>query len=622
MDRSTTGTRMLVAAVIAGLALVEPVTHFWILYFPPAGTVPTGVHTGDSAHHLVCMRAFHTGFFSPFATCQSELGPRDVHYFCTPFFLCYALFGEVGRMLRFNAFVFLGVLNGLGLALYLAMAWRFLRTALPERALPAFVLFTLGGGLGGVLYCAARYTGWHASPGFEREFLRFAWYELIEGQHLSPLLLAPRFYYTFPLGLGLGALAAQIRAERDGSFKAALYGSLLMLGAAFLNPRLGPMLWLVAALYLAAGARSGVWRRLAVAAAFGAPVALGVTGAWAVLRLHPAYLENVARVTQDMMRLMPFLTATVLMWLAAAPGTLFAFRELPRPLRCAAWALAAYLAVYTVLYLGYQAYYGNWLYGGAVNAAVAVSDPALAGAVAGLFFAVLLERRPAAEARPLGWVALWLLLFLAVAVSAWGRGWALRLSPQRLMVLLGLPLAMLAAHGLGHMPRIARYPLYALILGCGLVSLVVSALFFQGVAHRRAGEGPFAYLNYALMTPADAVLLNKLPEGTVAAPPWSPIAFGEVAAQRPGISVVGGPGALNLGSQPFDRVQGAVNAFFEPATPAAQRREFVADWCVDYVLCPDTCPCPVEVVAAFDEITWLKEIARAGRGRLYMVTIE
>lgn len=622
MNRPPKHVRAFVTAVIVVLALVEPATHLWIQYFPPAGTAPTGVHTGDSAHHLVCMRAFHTGFFSPFATCQSELGPRDVRYFCTPFFLCYALFGEIGRLLHLNTFLFLGVLNGLGLALYLAMVWRFLRAAVPKHALPAFVLFTFGGGVGGVMYCAARYTGWYTDPGFEREFLRFAWYELIEGQHLNPLLLAPRFYYTFPLGLGFGALAAAIRAEREASAKAALYGALLMLGAAFLNPRLGPMLWGVAALYLAAGARTGAWRRLGVVAVFAVPVAAGAAGAWAVLRLHPVYLENVARVTQDMMRLLPFLTATALVWLAAAPGALLALRELPRPLRWTAWTLAAYLATYTVSYLGYQAYYGNWLYGGAVNAAVAVSDPALAGAGAGLVLAVPFVRRPAAEARPFGWVALWLLLFLAVSVSAWGEGYALRFSPQRLMVLLGLPLAMLAAHGLGRMPRLLRYPLFTGIVAAGAVSLVVSAVFFQGVAGRRPGQGHFAYLHYGLMTLADAELLEALPEGTVAVPAWSPIAFGEVVAQQPGVRVPGGPGALNLGGQPFAQVQGAVNAFFRPAATAAERRQFVKEWCVDYVYCPDTCPCSPELLAVLDEITWLKEIARAGRGRLYMVSIE
>jgi len=625
--------RALLALVILGLAAIEPLTHVWIRYFPPEGTVPTGMHIGDSAHHLLCMRSFLNGFHSPFASCKAPAGANSWHYFATPFFLLYGLMGAAGHALQVNEFLFLGILNGLGGALYLLTAYRLLREIAPKLAHTAFYCFALGGGLGGGLYVLTGLLGLHTHPDFQHGFERFAWYELIEGQHLSPALLMPRFYYTLPLALGLAALTALLQAERRRSTKHLVLAGCLAFLTAALNLRLGPMFWLVALLYLSAASPRPFRERLCLALTFGAPAALGGLMFWGVLQQHPSYGGNVARITQQAMRLIPFLSATLLFWIAAGRGVWAALPTLPRSFQFLAWTCAGYLGLYGLAYLGYQAYFGNWLYGGDTSAAIAASDPALLGALGGGIAGVAFRWRSSVSGRilsasnestgtantSLGWVALWLLCFLAVALSAFGQGWFLRFSPQRFMVLLGLPLALLTADGLWRMRPALRRVLFTLIIGCGFVSLGVASLCFQGVLGRTPGQGPFAHLHYALMTENDAALLKQEPKGTTLVPMWSPIAFGEVLSLREGVNVLGGPGALNLGDQVFGPVEQAVNAFFSPDIGDDFRLDLLNKWCVDFVYCPDTCPVAEVLLDHFETVPWLTERLRAGKGRLFGV---
>jgi len=612
--------------IVIALACIEPLTHVWIACCPPENTVPTGAHTGDSAHHLVCMRMFETGFHSPFATCQSPQGTHHFGFFAPPLFLLYGVLGVVQRAVGADPFLFLGLANGLGGALYLAAAYLFLREAVPRHAHRAFLLFTLGGGLGGALFLLTGALGLHATPQFEEYFRRYAHYELIEGPHLSPVLHMPRLYYTLSLAMALGGLAAFIRAQRDGRLRPALFAGALLFAATWVNLRLGPLAWVIAALYLACQV-DRPWRdRLRWAGALAVPVALGAAVAWKMIAMSPAYAGNLVETVRMAMWLSPFVSATVFYCLVVPSAVRHAMPGLPRWPYVAAWAAMAYLAAFAILYAAYQVYWGNVLVCRDTAVAVAMSDWALLGVPVGAAYALWRRGRArSATAGETGWVVLWLLLFLAVAVSAFGQGWFMRLNPQRFMVFLGLPIAILAAEGLARLeaarPRWAN-GVTASILGCGICSILVGALFFQGPLSRQPGQGPFAYLHYELMTPADAHVLDRLGEGTVVTPPWSPISFGEIVALRPGVSVVGGVGAMNIGDQPFGLLQAQVSAFFEPTTAAAVRERFVRTWCVDYVYCPDTCPVEPLVVEQLRGAPWLTEVAADERAVLFAVEVE
>ena len=54
-------------------------------------------------------------------------------------------------------------------------------------------------------------------------------------------------------------------------------------------------------------------------------------------------------------------------------------------------------------------------------------------------------REHATDPPHLRWVAAWFLVLLAISVSATGQGWLLQFAPQRCLVLLGVPMALLAA---------------------------------------------------------------------------------------------------------------------------------------------------------------------------------
>lgn len=363
-------------------------------------------------------------------------------------------------------------------------------------------------------------------------------------------------------------------------------------------------------------------RRASFALALAVPVVIGGAAGAAVLHLHPSYTENVAAVTQGVMRLLPFLSVTVFFWIAAFPAIRAAIAALSPPYRTAALAAAGYLLAYLILFLGYQAYYGNWLRGGDSTAPIVISDPALVGAALGLFYGLLTwhKARPAPpETDSPAWAVLWLLAFLTLALGAFGHGWFQRFTPQRFMILLGLPLAILAAHGLDAMRPALRRALYTAILACGIISILVASLFFQGSWGRTPGHGPFAYLHYNFMTQADADLLEHLTPGIIAVPMWSPIAFGEIISLRPGARVLGGPGAMNLGDQPFGQIEKAAKTFFSPDTPDVLRRSFARDWCVDYVYWPDTCPLDPRVLEELLATPWLELLAHAGHGAIFRV---
>lgn len=607
--------------VMVILALIEPLTHLWILHGAPPDSVPTGVHTGDSSHHLVAMESFATGFASPFATCKAEAGPRDFGYFSVPIFLLYGLLGEFGRMLGVAPFLFLGLANGLGGFLLLWNVYRFFQRVAPREATLAFYLYALAGGVGGLVFLGAWAQGAHRDPAFEVWFYRFAQYELIEGQHLAPALLMPRFYYTLPLALGFAALTALVETDRCRCPGHLFFTGFLLFVTAVLNLRLGPLFWALGGLYLAAGSKNEGAFRLKLMVATALPVVAGSAIFISLLWQHPSYGVNVADITPNCVLLLPLLFGTVFHWPAVAVAVGRVRAGMPAPILHCLTALGAYLLGYVTLYLGHQLWFGNIWAGGDMNAAVWASD----GALVTLLPLYFLIRRCVGPPQgdlpesPHCWIALWFLGVLVVSLLALGQGWFLRFSPQRLMVLMGVPLALMTAVGLQQMKGGWRRVWLVLLLGGGVLSNTVAALWFQGPLGHEPGKGPFAWLHYEYMAKADAQLIRHLPPGTVAVPAWSPIAFGEVLVHQGDYQILGGPGAMNLGDQRLGPLQEAVNQFFSLEGTDATRQAFVTEWCVDYIYCPATCPVDGGVVAEFVAADWLVPIATDGNGAVFLV---
>lgn len=604
------------------LGLIPPLTHLWIGYFPPEGAVPTGLHTGDSGHHLLAMASFVNGFHSPFATCLAE-SPNDAAYFSVPIFLLYGVVGEIGRMTGLTPFVFLGIANGVGGTLLLWSVYRFLRRIAPKDAALAFYLYALGGGLAGLVFLATWLSGGVGVPGFEAWFMRFAQYELIEGQYLSPILLMPRLYYTVPTALGFGALTALVETDRCRCPGHLFFTCFLLFVTACINVRVAPLFWGAGAAYLLLGSgNDGRYRAWLAGCTFGV-TALGGAIAIGVMSQHPSYTTNVSSVARECALLLPLIYATIFFWPPLSLGLRNGIGAQPRAVRSVSLALLGYLAAYALIYLVHQIWFGNWWRGGDMGAAILASDGALLALLPGALLGWHWRAEETTQAPiHLRWVAAWFVVLLAVSVSATGQGWLLQFAPQRCLVLLGVPMALLAAAGLRTLPKVAARLCLVIVIGGGVISQAVAALYFQGPLGRTPGEGPFAYLHYEYMNEADARLLAQLPSCTVAVPPWSPIAFGEIVAHHGDYQVLGGPGAMNLGDQPFGPLQESVNRFFSPESNEVERRNFVAKWCVDYVYCPDTCPVDLAVLEELRRLPWLEVVAEEGRGVVFRVINE
>ncbi len=615
-----------IIAIIAALSLVEPLTHAWIAHFPPKGAVPTGMHTGDSAHLMHCTASIASGFYSPYTTVTHRADGRDYRLYMVPYFLLYALLGLPNLLLHMEPFLYFGLLNGLACAVYLLAAYRFLCEVLPRHARRAFYLFTLGGGLGGVAFLVSWLIGWVDAPGFQADFQRLAQYELIEGQSLSPLLLSTRLYYTLPLAAGLYGLTLFIRGLRQGRWTPVALAGVFNAFAGFVNLRMGPLFWALAMAWLLIGEPGRRQDRAKAALLLTVPTILAAGGAWGLMSLTYYFRENVSGMTNGATWFIPFLTTTVFFWIVLFPFLRARIPRLPGGVLLPACGALGYLGAYSLLYLGYVAYYGNWLRGGDTSATILLSDWALPGGVAGVFGAVWIARcRPplpaTEEDREIAWLILWLLGFTALTLSAFGQCWFLRFTPQRLLVLLPLPLAALTAVGLSGLPRPVARAAWATLVACGMVSLTVAGLYFQGPLGREPGQGPFAYLHYEYVTEADGRLMDKIPPGAVLVPPWSPIHMGEIVAMRPGLRPLGGPGAANLSELPFRELQPLAASFFQPATSTAARRDLVTRFGVGAVFCPDTCPVDPALLEQLDHTPWLRKAAAEGRGCVYTVRL-
>jgi len=617
------GTPKWVWAIMIALPAIMPLTFLWIAYFPPAGMAPTGIHGVDGAVFINCMRMLETGFYTPFANCHAPLGTHSSAYFAAPFFWMYGLLGALGRIIHANEFLLLGIANGVGGFLYLLAAYFFLRTAFPKQANLAFALFALAGGPGGVLYVLSWLLDLHHAPQFEPYFYRYALYQLFEGARPSPILAMPRLYYTVSMACCLAAIACFIKSE-DTRHKTA--AALLLFLGTLVNLRYGPMAWGVIVLYLIVNADRSLHDRMRAAMAMLAPVALAWAIGWWMLRRSPAFVEGTTEHIRTHMWLSPFISAMLFHLIIVPRQAALGIRPLRGIARVASSAALGYLAAYTILYVLYNAYYGNvWLCLD-VTSAMRISDPSLLGAVAGAAWSIArhhgMTLTADVERVRTGWISLWMLSFLCIAISAFGQGWFLRLVPERAMIFLALPFAVLAAKGLQEWratrPRLA-ISLLAVMLVCGLCAIGVASACFQGPLGHRPGQSPYGYAHCEIMNKADADLLARIDGGVVLTPVTYGPSFSDVLAVQPNTGVVYGFGSVNLGDRDPAAAKEDTDAFFSKGCDEFLRRKFVEQWCVRYVYCPDSHPVDENVLEELRRTPWLEEVGVSGEAALFKV---
>ncbi len=604
-----------VLCIIFVFALVPPLLHVWILWSPPAGAEPTGLHGIDTVYFRHYMRMFTSGFFSPFVTCAAEGAGHDPILFIGN--EVYGVVGLLAWLLHLDEFLALGVGNGVGLALYLVAAYFFLRQAAPKQADLAFLVHSFGGGLGGLLFVVTGLLDLHALPRFEDYFIRYAHHELFEGTHLAPLLLGPRLYYSFALACMLASLGCLARSMRRDAFP--WLAALLLFVGTYENPRFGPPVWGIAVLWLLCQPHRAVGRRFLEAGVLGAAVVLGVVRILAIA----AIVENQLAAIREAVWFSSFLSAGALHILLAAVPLFLAVRRLPRWPRVLSCALLGYLAAFSLLYFGYQAYYGNLWLALEYHATIFASDRALVGCVAGAILGWWLGRSEQAPADEADWMGLWLLVMLVASIGAFGDGWWLRLTPCRLLILAAVPLCVFVARGLQsiHASRSKlAWGAGAALVGLGLCSSVVSVLFFLGPAGRLPGEGSYAYAHYEHMAEADARCLEALGDGTVLSPMSGSPQFGDVISLRDTENVVFGVGSHGLAYADFNALVHDMRTFFTAEAPEGFREELARRHCADWVYCPATVPVDPAAVEELEQTPWLDVAARHGQAVLFRVT--
>lgn len=616
---------MWVLGLCLALAAIEPATHFALRYALPASLSFTGLHIADDSGFLPALRMFSEHFFSPYVTALHEEGPNDPQIYGAPVFWLLGVLGVPAFVLGIDSFLWLGILNGAGLFFYLWAVYRFLRTVWPRQANLAFLIFALGGGLGGILYLITAALGFHDAPWFETFFHRYARYELIEGPFLAPWLLGQRHYYTAPLALGFSALTIWHKHRARLCVKRHLPAVLLLFAATYWNARLGPLFWLVMLCWCLTAADEPLKDRVRLAALYALPVLAAVALVSWQMNLNPATKAGTFMLLRRSIWIGSLASATSWQAIVAWPVLRRALSDQPSPARLLAWAAAGYLLCLAVLYAGYQTYWGNWLAGGDTSAAIALSDWALPGAAVGALLALRSRSAvtPDARVRDSHWPLMWLLALCAAGVSALGQGRLLVMMPERCMVLMGVPLAVLAAQGLellrGQRPKLAT-GLVGAIVACGVCSLAVSSLCFQAPVGHTPGKGAFQWLHTEVMTPNEAALIDLIDSGIVLAPASSPPLYGDiVVARRPGVRTVFGQGTFAIGDRDMAALAGEVSRFFNPATAGKERAAFLGRYQVDFILCPETTPVASEAIYRIRAMNGVEETAAIGSATLFRV---
>lgn len=606
------------------LGLTQPLVHVWLLHYPPAGAEPSGLSIPDSALFLQSMRMFQEGFASPYALCDSPWGEADFRYFAVPHLWLYGLMGLLADVAHLPHFLFLGFVNGACLTLYLLAVWRFLCMVTPGLAVPAFALFTLSSGPGGLLWLLTGLLGLHTTADFETWFFRFAVYDLMEGPHFHPLLIAPRCYYTLPLAVFYGALASvfsetENRDAGRGPWAAGLWATPLFL-ATLVYARAGVFSVGVGALMVGVGMGSLPLRRqLAALAGYALPVGAGAVCSAMLLRTNPASVQNHVDFTNVAMWISPAVVALALHlpWTARAIGR--CWPGLSSLHRRAAGAALGYLGAYCLLYLGRGAYYGTLGSGQDGSVAAAISDFAVLGAPLGAY----LTGRPMGQkgsapirdgATP-AWVVLWALGCFAVSVSGFFGGAFLAAGPQRLQLFLWLPVCVLSAAGLQDCRRRVRHAAWVVLLLAGAASSGVAVTQFQAGMGRTAGIGPYARMHAEWLPEGSRALLERARGGRLLAlHPVSDAAVRSAAAETPF-----GVGSFNLSATPYWELEAKAKLFFQPGTEVAVRAGIVREWCVEWVAVWRVDATQDAVIKELDSCDWLSEVDTAGAVRLWKV---
>lgn len=604
--------------VMLAMGATQPLVHVAIAYFPPAGTVPTGLTIPDSAEFLYAMRMFPTDFASPYATCRTPYGEHYAGYFPFTHLWLYGVLGAAADGLGLDPFMTYGVAAGVAASLYFAAVFALLRQVMPAQCGMAFLLFALSGGLGGVLYLLSGLAGLHGAARFDAYFMRYGMYELFEGPHLLPIAYLPRMYYTLPLALCLTSLNLVIRCARDAwaPWRIVVSALLMVLGAA-INARTGVFVAAIAFIYLGRRPEFAMWRRVVLMASFVPGIAIAAICTRALLSMNPKLASNLLHVANMAVWFSPLLSAMALHLLVAPREVYARFRSFPPFARLCASAAIGYLGAFAVLFVVYQGYYGNLLTCRDAVVAERISDWALLGAAVGIAWAVRRWRSPWA-ADEFEWVVLWSLGFGALSISAFGQGWFLRFGPHRLQVLMWLPLCMLSALALERLrvvrPLAAR-AFVAAFLVCGVSTIAAGVAFFQAPIGRTDARGPYPRLHVSVMSLADAHVLESLGEGRVLAPPPG----GDAVVFTRGNPVVYGIASFNMAEEPELRLGADVTRFFDSAASDVERLAIVRQWCADYVYCPDTWPVSIEVVSQLRDTPWLEEVAAEGQAALFRV---
>jgi hypothetical protein len=612
-----------VGIIILVLALIEPLSHLWVALAPPEGTVHSGLHTVDTHAYLSAMRYYGDDYFSPYASCTSPYGENDRSYYTLPHHHVYGFLGMLARLCHIPYFHFLGLANGLGLAFHLLAAYVLLGCAVPKLANRAFVLLALGGGAGGVLYVITAVLGLPEDPRFTSYFMRYFLYELNEGARFQPHLMMARMYYTVPLGLGylgLAGLVTGVKRQHQTLITLAYVGLAL---SSFLNFRSGPMFGVIGLLCIACFDNTTLRYRLVHSVCLFLSLVSGAGLAALMASQNPELIAGATEQTRSAMWLSPFLSAAILPCLIAPLTLIRRTGQLSRGLRTFAFAVLAYVASYFVLYVLYHIYYGNFWVCMDVVVAHRMTDWALLGAVPGAVYGWRRSstRDESSTGTPL-WMALWFLVCFAIAISAFGQGFFIRFAPDRFIIVLGLPLAVLFADALTRLKD--KWPelykgLLATSITCGVTSIAVTWCFSYGPPGENTMQRSFPWTHWAFINEADARLLETMESGTVLTPAMGDPLFGDVLANRPGFRSVFGNGTVDYSRQIMPELRSRVFQFYEVGCAEAYRRSLVEEWCVDYLYCPDTTPLAPEVIAEFRALSWLEEVASENRAVLFKV---
>lgn len=607
--------------IIAFAAMMPPLLYTWMAMAPPTGQVPSGLRTLDSYCYLTPMIHAPQDWFSPYARCDEPLGGASRGHYGMPYHLLYAALGLLCKATGIAPWTLLGLVNGLGFALLLHSVHRLLQALNPALANRAFLLAVCGGGAGGLVWLIACMFHMQQTAAFPEWFLRFGLYDLTEGARLHLHLMQDRLYYTLPMALCLMGITGWL--WRSSSF---IHVFALLAVGTFLNFRVGPMIAGAGILLFLSEpttrASQNWWKRLC------APLlgtGCGTAAALLYVRTNPFHAESSIQLSQESMWFSAFLCTTFFLLPPAGLALGYIHHQSRGWVRLLLGGLLGYWCAFTVLYLGYQLYYGNWPHTIDAAPAIAMSDWALPGIPLGVWGSS--RYCSSGEPRNLppyaAGIALWFLLYGALAFSAWGQGAYLAFAPQRFMATLGIPMSLLAAQGLSLMarraPRVSRAWLTATCIA-GLLSMGVTWLGCYGPLGFDTIQRALPWTRFAYVSEADQVLMSRIPEGSVVLTPATdaPL-FGDILSQRPGMWVVYGNGSLDFSREDFAAIREAVTHYYSPNATEQARQAFLRERCVTHVYCPDTAPVPAATRDSLRASPLLKPVGICGQGIVFEV---